>query len=210
MACDYSSLAEVAEHWATVTAIISGGAWALFRFDVFRRREASLLMNLSCASTPYGENLLLATMNATLKNTGAVEIRVRKKRNLAYPREPGADQYETLNYGASLLIRKIGGELKERQPVRWFDEPTSISPQDGDIQLDLASGYERNSKTDFWMEPGETYCLGTAVVLSPGLYLAMLTVVGDKSESDFWRSEYILKIGAEGSSRCVITPKKAP
>jgi hypothetical protein len=204
--CSWSNVADAFDHVAAALGLLAGGIWTLWRFDLFRRREAALSMSLSCASTAYRDNQVLVAMNATIKNTGKVMIRIRKKRP-AYPHESGGDKCEKLNFGASILLRPVRDSIALGKPVRWFENTESKSPLDGDIELDLVSGYEKGGSTDFWMEPGEAYGLGSAVVLSPGLYLAMVTVVGENTDDDFWRREYILGITATSSGKCVVTPQ---
>lgn len=104
-------------------------------------------------------------------------------------------------------MRRVADEIEVETPVRWFANPASRSPLHGDIELDLLSAYEKDHETSFWMEPGETYYLGTAVVLPRGLYLAMLTILGEESDDDFWRTEFVLAISETVAGECILTPQ---
>lgn len=66
---------------------------------------------------------------------------------------------------------------------------TGLEPVEGLKEVNLLSNYEdpqHNNQVDFWMEPGETYYLGTPLVLPAGMYLAKVTVVGSDDDGDYW------------------------
>jgi hypothetical protein len=67
------------------------------------------------------------------------------------------------------------------------------SPLPGDIELDLLFEFEDNNKTDFVLEPGGADHVSRAVILGEGLYLVMITFVGD-GDDDFWRSVYVIQV----------------
>jgi hypothetical protein len=202
----FQAVADAVAHWVTAAGIIVGGAWAWFRFGITRQREAAISVKLSCVTTEYGTtDQCLAAISATIKNSGSVKLEIRRARETAYP--CNSNDTETLKYGADLLLRRLGNNIPVGAQVHWFPSPTSRSPLHGDIELDLLSAYENDGETRFWMEPGESYCLGTAVVLAHGLYLALLTIVGENSDDDFWRSEFILTIPERRFGQCVMTPQ---
>ena len=49
-------------------------------------------------------------------------------------------------------------------------------------------------KTDFRLEPSESYHLSVGVILQAGVYLAMVTFVGQGSDDEFWRRLFIVQI----------------
>jgi hypothetical protein len=202
----FQAFADAAAHWATAVGVVIGGAWAWYRFGLNRQREAALSMKLACKCMPRGESGdYLAALCATIKNTGTVKLEIRRAREPAYPRD--SDDIEILQYGGDLLLRRVDENLVVFKPVRWFADSKTRSPRSGDIELDLLSSYEQDDETSFWMEPGETYLLGTAVVLAKGIYIAMLTILGEDTDKDFWRSEFILVISEpSGTGDCVLTP----
>jgi hypothetical protein len=203
----FQVVADAAAHWATTVGVVFGGAWAWYRFGLTRQRQAALSMKLACKCEPHGgSGNFFAALCATIKNTGTVKLEIRRARAPAYPRE--SEDNEILQYGGDLLVRRVDESLKGSTPVRWFADSNARSPRPEDIELDLLSSYEQDEETSFWMEPGETYQLGTAVVLSRGTYIVMLTILGEDSDKDFWRSEFILVIPAmSGSADCVLTPQ---
>lgn len=203
----YYAVADSVARWVTAGGIVVGGCWAWYRFGVTRQSQAAISAMLSCKSRPHGgSGLYLSAMCATIKNTGTVKLEVRRRRAPAYPRD--SEDSETLKYGGDLLLRRVPDEIARGTPVRWFASPSSRSPLEGDIELDLLSSYEKDGETSFWMEPGETYYLGTAVVLPGGLYLAMLTILGEDDDDDFWRSEFVLAVPETAVGESVLTPQE--
>ena len=75
------------------------------------------------------------------------------------------DRSEVLNYGGDLLLRDLKYITPGRSPVGWFTDSSPQSPISGDIEADLLSDYEIGGKTDFWMEPGESYHVGAALAV---------------------------------------------
>jgi hypothetical protein len=179
-------LADAIEKWATALGIVGGGCWALCRFGLRRESATALGIELIHANLKYGSEYYLVTFDVTVRNMGQVKLTVRRERNPAYPRA-GTEDSETIKYGADLLLRRITDDAASGESIQWFTDNLQTSPTGGDIECDLASEYEQGGKTDFWMEPGESYHLSTTRVLSPGYYLAMVTFVGNSSDKEFWR-----------------------
>ncbi len=75
-------------------------------------------------------------------------------------------------------------------------EADAKSPLSTDIVANLLDEYEYETegKEDFWMEPSESSHLCVGVILQPGVYLAMVTFVGDHSDDEFWRRLFIVQI----------------
>ncbi len=96
---------------------------------------------------------------------------------------------------ADLLIRRLPSALDVGKPVAWFENSADRSPRHDDIEVDLLEGYELSGCTDFWMEPGEVNHAGSAVVLEPGLYVAMVTFIGP-AKGDFWRRIFVVDVAA--------------
>jgi hypothetical protein len=87
----------------------------------------------------------------------------------------------------------VPSDLQHGSQLRWF-LPGKKSPYPDDFELDLVDEYEIDGETDFWLEPGETYNVGVALVLEPGTFLVLITFVGDASPEDFWRRTYVIQV----------------
>jgi len=177
------------KNFAEMLAILVGGGWAFFRFVLRRERETALSMDMKSSSIPRGPGVHLVSFDVELSNKAAVSLRAKRKRLPAYP-----DPTDVLNYSVDLLLRSIPSSLPVGASLRWFPEPAQKSPQPGDIEVDLVDEYEDMGKTDFWMEPGETYHVSTSMVLAAGTYLAMVTFVGNRSDKEFWRRVFVVQV----------------
>jgi hypothetical protein len=183
------SLAEAAQNWATAIAVLVGGAWAFYRFGLRREKETAVAIDLSYIATPYEANYLVF-FDAILTNTAAVRVTAKPHRHPAY-----GDSAETLQYAADLLLRRLPAGSQPGTQIRWVSDNAQV-PAPGDIEADLASEYEKDGGTDFWMEPNESYHLGAAIILPPGSYLAMVTFVGRGGDDEFWRRVFSLQVPA--------------
>jgi hypothetical protein len=194
-------LADEVEKWATALGIIVGGCWALLRFGLRRESATALIIELEHFDLKYGSESYLVTFDVTFRNMGQVRLTVRRDRNPAYPRARTEDS-ETLKYGADLLLRRVTESAASGESIQWFTDNLPTSPMKGDIECDLANEYEQGDKTDFWLEPGESYHLSTIRVLAPGYYLAMVTFVGNSSDKEFWRRVFTVQVpNKEGQNR---------
>jgi hypothetical protein len=197
-------------HWTTVVkdlvttaGIIAGGVWAIYRFGLRREGETALLIDLAPSCMPYDSGKHLVWFDVTLTNKGVVRVGAKRKLRPAYQ-----DQSETLAYSGDLLVRAVPADVPCGSQVRWFS-PGVKSPAPGDIEADLLDEYERGGETDFWMEPGETYHVGTGMVLSPGNYLVMITFVGERGEGEFWRRLFPVQVPVPSSAMASRPPGKA-
>lgn len=124
-----------------------------------------------------------------IENKGSVRLGAKRQRRPAYQ-----DDAEELAYSVDLLLRPVLPGATPNSQVRWFATESDRSPQPADIEIDLVAEYEIGGETDFWLEPGETYHLGAAVVLRPMSYLAMVTFVGDRNDKEFWRRVFLVDV----------------
>jgi hypothetical protein len=165
-----------------------------------RESATALAIELGHTDFKYANAEYLVTFDVTVRNMGQVRLTIRRDRNPAYPRADTEDS-ETLKYGADLLIRRVPDGAGAGESIQWFSSEQATSPVEGDLECDLAGEYELGGKTDFWMEPGESYHLSTTRVLTTGCYLAMVTIIGDSSDREFWRRLYLIQVPAEESQR---------
>ena len=148
---------------------------------------------MSYGELEYGNGNFLVTFDVLVRNVGQVKLPLRRARDPAYPRSETGDS-ETLKYGADLLLRRVRNNAVSGEAIQWFTKDLQTSPLAGDIECDLASEYEIGGETEFWIEPGESYHLSTVRVLPSGYYLAMVTLVGDASDEEFWRRVFTVRV----------------
>ncbi len=175
--------------------------------SILRTKRPTAVFTQS-AVTDKGERFL-AFFDVTLNNKS-------KRRVLARKRKPGQpallDGDECLQHSCSLLLRRVDAGAPLATQIRWFNDPKAKSPLPTDIVANLLVEYEYDveGKEDFWLEPFEVSHLGVGVILEPGVYLAMVTFVGQPSgDKEFWRRQFIVQIperdavlkkgGAEGT-----------
>ena len=182
------SLAQAVQSWATAIAILVGGAWAYYRFGIKRENETALAIDLAHSSVPYDSNYLVV-FDVCLENKGSVRLGAKRKRHSAY-----TDDAEALAYSVNLLLRPVPPSSRPGSRIGGFNSGTDKSPRPDDLEFDLVAEYEIDGETDFWMEPDENYHVGATVVLSAGKYLAMVTFVGDRSDSEFWRRMFLVQV----------------
>lgn len=185
------SRADAISKWATTFAILAAGFWALYHFYLRRESQTALTIDLTTSSVPYVNSAHLVTFDVTLTNKGLVGVRAQQKIRPAFK-----DDDEVLQYGGDLLVRKVQPDLKPSATVDWFIADHEHSPRETDFEADLLRIF-RNDKgnTDFWMEPGEVYHVGSTLVLEPGNYLVMVTFVGNRnSNEDFWRRVFLVQV----------------
>jgi hypothetical protein len=173
-------------------ASIVGGAWVLLRLYRERAFDSALTIDIHSSTLPAG-GPPLTFVEVTLTNVGKVKLQAKPARS-----DHGAydDGVEKLRYGCGLKLKKLdaaalGGEAW----IDWFDNRRFTSPQLGEINL--LSEYEdpkRGNRADFWMEPGEVYHLGAPVALPGGVYLAKVTFVGARADSEFWSRIAVISV----------------
>jgi len=55
-------------------------------------------------------------------------------------------------------------------------------------------------KTSYWMEPSECSHAGVGIMLQAGVYLAMVTFVGQNGKDEFWRRLFLVRVPEPDSS----------
>jgi len=203
------------EKWAdpiknSVEAIVVGvgGAWAFWLFCLRRERETALEIDLDYQSFSYRKEDGSYFVFFDVKFTNKGKVRVTAKRDIEPAYQDFGDRDEEksqpvdrLESSGYLILRAIPPALGPGERIEWFkDSPTDTSPRPGDICADLMDLYEvydqqdREFATDYWIEPGETSHTAASLVLKPGLYHAMATFVGARSDGEFWRRVFPIEI----------------
>ena len=175
---------------ATAVAITGAGLWAFYRFIIKREYREVVKMDLQWKTELYDSECRLVSFDATIENTGPVIIQAQPRRTPAYK-----DKYETLNYSADLIIRRIPQGLQPGAVIKWNTGIEDKSPQPTDIEIDLLNEYyQYDGNTLFWLEPGEVSVMSANVILAPGYYLVLMTFIGKRHSDDFWRRLYSIHV----------------
>ncbi len=191
-AADVNTWAEPFEHIVLGFASLVGGAWIILRLVRERKWDSALAIDIKSSFVP--DKRLLTFIEVRLRNKGKVQLRAkvyRSEEGLAF-----GDGVENLKHSCSLRVKKLISPLASGDSwIDWFDNKNFDSPQLDEINL--LNEYEdpkQNNRTDFWMEPGEVYKLGVPLTLNPGIYLAKVTFVGNRSDSEFWSRIALVKV----------------
>jgi hypothetical protein len=176
--------AEPFEHIVLGVASVIGGLWVLLRLIQERLWDSALDINIR-SSMVSTETHPLTFLEVKLINRGKVQLRakVRRTRGLAFE-----DKAEQIKYTCSLKLKRLRPPIVSTNAwIDWFDDKNFETMQY--LEIDLLNEYgdpNRNDRTDFWMEPGEVYKLGVPLALCSGIYLAKVTFIGERSDSEFW------------------------
>ena len=187
--------AEPFEHIVLGVASIIGGLWVLLRLIQERLWDSALDIDIH-SSIVSTEAHPLSFLEVKLINRGKVQLRakVRRTRGLAFE-----DKAEQIKYSCSLKLKKLRPRVNADAWINWFDDKNFEDMQF--VEIDLLNEYEdpnRDDRTDFWMEPGEVYKLGVPLALTSGIYLAKVTFIGKRSDSEFWSRLKVIEVPAPG------------
>jgi hypothetical protein len=201
-----------AKDLADVVALFLGGGWVLYQYGVRRSGESGLSIGTEVRSKPFTNGLHLVAMEVALKNTG--NCRITAKPDELSATELG-DLEHSIRYSCDLQIRRVRDHVSHGRDVRWWEgeELDDLSPA-GHIDLlieytrpddDTTRGARvgerpdgsRGMVNDFFMEPGEEYSLGRAVVLRPGHYLAKIVFLGNRNIAEFWSRTIVFTVPTE-------------
>jgi hypothetical protein len=198
------SWSEPFEHIVLGVASIIGGLWVLLRLIQERLWDSALDIDIRSSMIPT-ETHPLSFLEVKLTNKGKVQLRakVRRTRGLAFE-----DEAEQIKYSCSLKLKKLRPCIVNADAwINWFDDKNFEAMQF--VEIDLLNEYEdpnRDNRTDFWMEPGEVYKLGVPLALTSGIYLAKVTFIGKRSDSEFWSRIKVIDIPATGGGATATFP----
>jgi hypothetical protein len=181
------------EHIVVGLASIVGGLWIVLRLIRERKWDSALGIDIKNSSIPVG-NQTLTFIEVRLRNRGKVQLRAKAART-----EDGFafdDGVEKLRYSCSLRLKGVSGLAPDQAAwIDWFSDKRLTNAQTGEINL--LNEYEdpkQDNRTEFWMEPGETYKLGVPLQLSDGAYLVKVTFVGDRGDDEFWSRIAVIRV----------------
>ncbi|HEY3898253.1 MAG TPA: hypothetical protein VGM54_06555 [Chthoniobacter sp.] len=184
---------DATKDFAETLAILVGGGWAFWKFCLRREGKPALEIDLIFNVIPEQVGSFLAVFDVTLTNKSGRQVLARRRK----PGTPAfSDRSEDLQHSCSLLIRRVVAGAPVNTQVRWFADGDAKSPFPTDIVANLLDGYEYENEgmDDFWIEPSESSRLCVGAILEPGVYLAMVTFVGEGGDAEFWRRLFIVQI----------------
>jgi hypothetical protein len=192
---DISTLASVIQNVIVSLGIVAGGVWALFRFARRREHETSLTIDISTRLSEYTSPNCLVLIEVNLKNTCQTKIEVFHPPN---GRPVFSDENEELKHNISLWVRRVKIGAQPGEVLDWFTKRESNSGYFEDVakEINLLSTLETPDLKHplLCLEPNEEYNLAVPIILTPGLYLLMVTFVGRRPNFDFWRRFHLLEV----------------
>jgi hypothetical protein len=175
--------AAIVEHWVTVVALVVGGAWVVYQYVIRRSGETGLSIAVSHEVAQYADGRRFVFVDVGLKNTGPTMLQASGK-SAAELR----DAFEgSVSYAGSLQIFAFdplpAGAVAH---LDWWGSGTA-SGHEAVPEINLLDEYNNadGQYVEFFMEPGEEYHLGSALVLLPGSYLAKVAFVGSDVQ-EYW------------------------
>lgn len=177
-------------------ATIVAGIWALYIFVFERNAQAHLGLDIkitiSTNSAALGERRLVF-LDLVMSNEGKRKLEAKRvpTDQIAYQ-----DLGESLQYPCGIQVREIQTYLiKTNKSLDWFNDTNQLKcPLGIPDEIDMLEEYElidtnKPSCTEtpaFWIEPAETYHLGTSLILPKGDYLLKIHFLGNNTDEDFW------------------------
>jgi hypothetical protein len=175
---------EMAEHIATVIALMVGGGWVLYQYVIRRSGETGLAITVKPRTACRDGNSRFVFLEVGLKNTG-------HRRLTASPNNQSQLQGEferSIQFAGSLQLRSIDPAYSGPSThVDWWDYGTSKMLRGLAVpEVNILREYtDPEDRVEFFMEPGESYRLGSTFILEPGVYLAKVVFVG-KAKREYW------------------------
>jgi hypothetical protein len=184
------------------TAAMVAGVWAFITYKFTRSAEPALALEVSTEKIYLEQGKVMALVTIILENVGKVKIQAKRVRNVRGKDGKTytfSDGFDNLPFACTLEVRRVLDTSSVRPPSRlaWYGLDGVGFPRIEPEAIDLLEEYydEKEHVTDFWMEPGESYHAASALVLSPGAYLAKVTFVG-KHEDDYWSRIFAFGVGS--------------
>lgn len=163
--------AEIADHLATVVALLIGGGWVLYQYVIRRSGESGLSIDLNAQTSDWKPGSKLVFIDVVLRNTGqrCIDATTDSPSSL----EPLFEG--SIRYAGSLQLRKVNSQSSGAvAPIDWWDKSSGLLVQPVVPETDLLKEYtDQDGKVEFFMEPGEEYHLGNAFILEPGEVLSI-------------------------------------
>lgn len=190
-----NQVAGVIQSLVLTLAAIIGGIWALYKFVLQRDFETNLDLDISTECFSGNKGNMMIFINTTLKNTGKTYIAAKPKKYKDNSYLPVyQDKLDVIHHGCDLQIKCLNTGIKA--VYDWYNPLNFTQVENLPDHINLLAEYEisNQGQIDFWMGPGETFYLGTAVTLPPGHYLAKVVFVGPKEKRNTGAEPFIFTL----------------
>jgi hypothetical protein len=158
----------------------------------------SLKIKASINSSAGKNGNSIVFIDVILKNTGRTKINAKpKKFSQGKPEPLYQDDFETLYHSCELQIRRLDAKIDGNAVYDWYGLSNVTE------EINLIDDYEinENGAIEFWLEPGDTVHLGTALTLHPDHYLAKVTFLGSSKAEDYWERYFYFQVPVQKDTK---------
>ena len=166
------SFREIIKEWLdislkafSIAAIIAGGVWAYYNFDISDTAEPNIQVNLSAETLPYDSNNRILVVHTKIKNLGKVPVDpdeggiTLQLKKVPPSMQVGPVELKNINPIYSINIGKKYDDDYELEPGVEFDEQESfVLPKD--------DTYYANAEIDFGEYKGDKLFVNGEVYIS--------------------------------------------
>ena len=166
---DLNQLLSVAEHGATILALILGGWWAVHRYILSRESEWNLTIDVTPTFLSYTEDARLLCASITIANIGKVRALAGEK-------------------GCWFSLRELPGGLAVGSTPHWLDgrrvvESLSVIPHANPNHVGQMAPLDKN----YIIEPGAEFIETVNVIVpSGGILMAEVGFNAGRDEFAVW------------------------
>jgi hypothetical protein len=185
LVCLWQFGAQSTSNGVTSLGILVAGSWTLYQFVLRSPLFESTLSIKYAVWTEEAVSNFVVFFDVVLENTG--------KQRITAPLELSQyeiTQYEkSVAYPADLQIKRLRNDDPAPRFAAWWPVGKALEDIPGVLEhISLLSEYTREGgDIEFFMEPSETYHLGSVLVLPAGHYVAKIVFVGErKSAAEYW------------------------
>ncbi|MGF6467611.1 hypothetical protein [Paraburkholderia youngii] len=172
-----TEIADLALKVLSCLAIIGGGAWAYYQFDITGSTDWQNNLEIETQVLPFRDDLRLLVVHVKSKNPRNVEFRLVKK---------GGDSF-------TLRIRRVAPDAKENTVID-ADKGDAVVP---DIDLLAKTGGEYDFSPNAEMDDMQTIVLkvGTTVALTADMEMSNGTLdQRGKPDTDFVSASTVVRV----------------
>jgi len=106
------------------------------------------------------------------------------------------NEWGTYYHSCGLQIKELGTTCDGNAFYDWYEASKLSKVENIPEEINLIDDYEvsTNGEVDFWLEPGDTVNLSTAMILHSGHYLAKVNFWGTSDKKDFWCHTFYFQV----------------
>lgn len=127
----FAEAVELMQPLATVVAIVFGGLFAAYRFQLFRIREPHLSVSHEISHRPIGTSYTHLSVTATLFNNSRVQVELQEAAYLLQQINPTTDEFVESVYTRALdgpEIEDFQWDVLEQHIKRWAEGEFVVEP----------------------------------------------------------------------------------